>query len=67
MPTDEPDASAEATRSDDDSEIVREISLDEFEPYGTLAVTGAYFLLLLVLYALMYFVEFAARAPSIIE
>lgn len=67
MPTDEPDTSTEATRSDDDSEIVREISLDEFEPYGTLAVTGAYFLLLLVLYALMYFVEFAARAPSIIE
>lgn len=67
MPTDEPAASGETTSSADDSEIVREISHDEFEPYGTLAVTGAYFLLLLVLYALLYFVEFAARAPSIIE
>lgn len=45
--------------------IVREISVEEFDPVGTLAVNGAYFLLLLVLYALMYFVEFAGR-PSII-
>lgn len=54
--------------SDDDQtddEVVQELSHEEFDPYGTLAVTGAYFLLLLVLYALMYFVEFAAR-PSII-
>ena len=50
-----------------DEGIVREISLDEFDPVGTLAVNGAYFLLLLVLYALMYFVEFAGRSPSIIE
>ncbi|MFO8099749.1 MAG: hypothetical protein R6T83_09050 [Salinibacter sp.] len=46
--------------------IVQELSHEEFDPYGTLAVTGMYFLLLLVLYALMYFVEFANR-PSIIE
>ena len=64
------DASSDAAVSEDptsDDEIVQEISLDEFDPVGTLAVTGAYFLLLLVLYALMYFVEFAARSPSIIE
>lgn len=67
MPTNEPPASDEASAQGTDSEKVREISLDEFEPYGTLAVTGAYFVLLLVLYALMYFVEFANRAPSIIE
>ena len=67
MPTDEPTASEEASASEGDSAKVREISLDDFEPYGTLAVTGAYFVLLLVLYALMYFVEFATRAPSIIE
>jgi hypothetical protein len=46
---------------------VREISIDEFDPVRTLAVTGGYFLLLLTLYALMYFVEFAGRSPSIIE
>lgn len=67
MPTDEPAASEETPAPSDDSEIVREISLDEFEPVGALAVTGAYFVLLLLLYALMYFVEFATRAPSIIE
>lgn len=46
--------------------IVRNISLDEFNPSGTLAITGLYFVLLLVLYALMYFVEFAGRGVSII-
>jgi hypothetical protein len=51
----------------EDDGIVREIPLEEFDPTGTLAVTGGYFLLLLVLYALMYFVEFAGRSPSIIE
>ncbi|MFB6231754.1 MAG: cytochrome oxidase [Salinibacter sp.] len=65
MPTDDPTASDEAPAPEANSEKVREISLDEFQPYGTLAVTGAYFVLLLVLYALMYFVEFATRAPSI--
>lgn len=67
MSTGEPASSEESASRGDDSEIVREIPLEDFEPYGTLAVTGAYFLLLLVLYALLYFVEFAARAPSIIE
>jgi hypothetical protein len=46
---------------------VKKISLEEFTPMGTLVVTGLYFLLLLVLYALMYFVEFAGHGPSIIE
>jgi len=67
MPTDEPAASEEGAASGEDSGRIRDISLDEFEPYGTLAVTGAYFVLLLVLYALLYFVEFAAQAPHIIE
>ena len=67
MPTDEPPTSNEASAQGMDSEKVRDISLEEFEPYGTLAVTGSYFVLLLVLYALLYFVEFAAKAPHIIE
>jgi hypothetical protein len=61
-----PEADPPADEGEND-DIVREISLEEFDPVGTLAVTGAYFLLLLVLYALMYFVEFAGRSPSIIE
>lgn len=67
MPTNEPPASDEASAQGTDSEKVRDIALDEFEPYGTLAVTGSYFVLLLVLYALLYFVEFATHAPHIIE
>ncbi len=59
------DASSASKEGTTDDGIVQELSHEEFDPYGTLAVTGAYFLLLLVLYALMYFVEFAAR-PSII-
>jgi len=62
------DVSASSDATDEDTVqdgIVKELSHEEFDPYGTLAVTGMYFLLLLVLYALMYFVEFAGR-PSII-
>ncbi len=62
------DVSAPSDATDEDivqDDIVKELSHEEFDPYGTLAVTGMYFLLLLVLYALMYFVEFASR-PSII-
>ena len=57
----------EEAAGEDRSDIVREISQEEFTPTGTLAVTGAYFLLLLILYALMYFVEFAGQGPSIID
>ena len=62
-------AASDAPSSDESTAqdgIVQELSHEEFDPYGTLAVTGSYFLLLLVLYALMYFVEFANR-PSIID
>jgi hypothetical protein len=67
MPPPESAAPNDASSTEAPSEQAKEISLDEFQPYGTLAVTGAYFVLLLVLYALMYFVEFATRAPSIID
>lgn len=60
------DDSSPPDESPAENGIVREVSHEEFDPVGTLAVTGAYFLLLLVLYSLMYFVEFAGR-PSIIE
>ena len=57
----EPDAPA----GEEDSEIVREISLEEFDPKGTLAVAGIYFLILVVMWVLIYFFEFASRVPSI--
>jgi len=68
MPADASSASdGSASDAINDDEVVREIELEDFDPTGTLAVTGSYFLLLLFLYALMYFVEFAGRSPSIIE
>lgn len=51
-----PDPAAE-----DRSEIVREVSLDEFNPSGTLALLAVYFLILLGMWIFMYFVEFAGR------
>lgn len=60
-----PAASDAEAAGEDEAAHVR--SIDDFDPYGTLAVTGAYFLLLLVLYGLMYFVEFAGRGASIIH
>jgi hypothetical protein len=40
------------------SEIEREIGHDEYDPVGTLALIGLYFLILVVLWTFMYFVEF---------
>ena len=48
-----------------DANIEREISLEEFDPKGTLAVAGIYFLILVVMWVLIYFFEFASRVPSI--
>lgn len=47
-------------------ERVREISLEEFNPSGTLALLGVYFLILMGMWLFMYFVEFAGRGVSII-
>lgn len=46
-------------------EVIREISLDEFNPSGTLALLAVYFLILLGMWVFMYFVEFAGRGVSI--
>ncbi len=51
--------------AEDRSEIVREISLDAFNPSGTLALLAVYFLILLGMWIFMYFVEFAGRGVSI--
>ncbi|MDX1672046.1 MAG: hypothetical protein R3211_06870 [Balneolaceae bacterium] len=50
-----------------DPEIEREISLEEFNPKGTLTLTLLYFLIVALMWVFMYFVEFAGRGPSIIE
>lgn len=48
-------------------EIEREITIDEFQPKGTLALTLMYFGIVVLMWIFMYFVEFAGNAPSIIE
>lgn len=57
---DAPDAGGE-----DRSEIVHEISLEEFNPSGTMALLVIYFLILAGMWLFMYFVEFAGRGISI--
>ena len=48
-------------------EIEREITIDEYKPYGTLTLTLIYFAIVALMWVFMYFVEFAGNAPSIID
>ena len=50
-----------------DSEIEKEITLEEFQPKGTMTVTLLYFIIIVLLWIFMYFVEFAGNDPSIID
>jgi len=52
-------------RTATDPEISREIGHDEFDPIGTLALIGLYFLLLLLLWFFVYFVEFLGNEPTV--
>lgn len=66
---DEQGASAEKDKKweQQNPDIVREISIEEFQPKGTLALTLLYFAIVLLMWIFMYFVEFAGNAPSILE
>lgn len=55
------------TWEDRNPEIVRKISIEEFQPKGTLTLTLLYFLIVVLMWIVMYFFEFAGNAPSIIE
>jgi ABC-type uncharacterized transport system permease subunit len=48
-------------------DIEHEITIDEFQPYGTLTLTLLYFAIVVLMWIFMYFVEFAGNAPSIID
>lgn len=50
-----------------DPDIVREITIDEYNPYGTYTLTLIYFVIVVLMWIFTYFVEFAGNAPSIIE
>ena len=47
-------------------ERVREIGHDEYDPVGTLALIGLYFLILVALWFFMYFVEFLGNDPTVV-
>ena len=44
----------------------RELGHDEFDPVGTLALITLYFLLLVILWLFMYFVEFLGNEPTVV-
>jgi len=46
--------------------IVRDIGHDEFDPTGTAALLVGYFLILVLMWVFMYFVEFLGNGPTVI-
>jgi len=64
-----PSKSGESQQSweEQNPEIEREVTIDEYQPKGTLTVTLIYFGIMVLMWIFMYFVEFAGNAPSIIE
>lgn len=49
-----------------DQEQIREIGHDEYDPIGTLALIGLYFLVLASMWLFMYFVEFVGHGPTVV-
>ncbi|MFB6141722.1 MAG: halocyanin domain-containing protein [Halorientalis sp.] len=49
-----------------DAEPARHLGHDEFEPVGTAGLVVAYFLILVLMWVFMYFVEFLGNGPTII-
>ena len=47
-------------------DIEREISYEEFTPIGTAALIAIYFVILVVLWAFTYFVEFLGREVTVV-
>ncbi|WP_420028502.1 hypothetical protein [Halorussus lipolyticus] len=46
--------------------IEREIGHDEFDPVGTLVLIFGYFVILVVMWLFMYFVEFLGRGMTVV-
>ncbi|SDR25896.1 hypothetical protein [Natronobacterium texcoconense] len=49
-----------------DKPVIREIGHDEYDPVGTLALIALYFLILVLLWLFMYFVEFLGNDPTVV-
>lgn len=52
---------------DRNPEIEREITIEEYQPYGTLTLTLLYLAIIVLMWIFMFFIEFGGNAPSIIE
>lgn len=55
------------TWEQENPEIEHEVTIEEYQPKGTLTLTLMYFAIVVLMWIFMYFVEFAGNAPSIIE
>ena len=44
----------------------RVLGHDEYDPVGTLALIGLYFLILVTMWLFMYFVEFVGNDPTVV-
>ncbi|ELY71539.1 hypothetical protein [Natrinema versiforme] len=49
-----------------ETDRVREIGHDEYDPVGTAILIGIYFLILVLLWLFMYFVEFLGNGPTVV-
>lgn len=52
--------------ADGEPAVEREIDHDEFDPIGTAVLIGLYFLVLVVMWFFMYFVEFLGNGPTVV-
>ncbi|MBZ6493704.1 hypothetical protein [Natrinema longum] len=56
---------ASATEKNE-TDQVREIGHDEYDPVGTAILITIYFLILVLLWVFMYFVEFLGNGPTVV-
>ena len=49
-----------------EEQVVREIGHEEYDPKGTVALISVYFVILLVMWVFMYFVEFLGNELTVV-
>ncbi|MGM0390049.1 MAG: hypothetical protein ACQEP0_16410 [Natrinema limicola] len=54
------------SQATEEPEQLREIGHEEYNPVGTLALIGLYFVILVLLWLFVYFVEFLGNDPTVI-
>lgn len=47
-------------------EQLQRVEPDEFDPVGTLALIGLYFAIIVLMWVVMYFIEFLGRGPTVV-